>query len=1054
MDAVIAWFVRNPVAANLLMLFVMAAGVVSLGPLEREVLPTAKSDAATIVTAYPGAGPAEVEEAVCAPIEEAVQGVRGVDRVRSTSREGVGIVVVEMTERADPQRVLDDLQAELDRLDTLPEEAEEPVATLVEIDNRVLTVAVSGAASRAVLRAAAEIVEDELLAQPQISRVVLTAEPEPEIWIELSEEALEAWSLSFDEVAAAVRRGSLDLPAGGLRTEEGHLLLRAKGQALRAADFERLPLRASADGSRLTVGDVARVRESWEETDQSSRLDGEPAVVLDVFRAHGQDALKMKDDVERALASARARLPEGLRATVLGDDTRILRDRLDLMLRNGRAGLLLVLVSLALFLRLRLAFWVTFGIPVTLLGAIALMPALDVSINLISLFAFILVLGIVVDDAIVVAENVHRLRQEGAPPEEAAIRGTQEVAKPVVFAVLTTMAAFAPMVALPGTMGQYARNVPLIVIAALAFSLLESLFVLPSHLRHLQRDATARRGPWSRLQGAVASALDSFIARVYRPLLARAVDARWLTVAIGCALLLVTLGWVGSGRARFNFFPQVESDWVMAEVTMPLGTAPERTAEVLERFEAAARGLQQELRDDDGGPAILYVRSSLGAQPVRALMSSMGGTAALGPGESGAHLGEVWIELVTAERRSVRATEVARRWQAAVGPVPGAEEITVVDDLMASDGDVHLQLSGLPVEALALAAAELRDELAAMPGVDSARMTHRAGKPELRVRLSAAGEALGFTLADLAAQTRSAFHGLEAQEFQRGRDTVAVRLLREGEERSRRAGLLQTDLRAPDGTAVPFTIAAEAVETPGAAVIEREDRRRVVSVLAVLDKARITPDQALAGLESGALPALVARHPGLRWSLEGSQREQAEFLSTMGRIALMALIAIYVLLAIPLRSYVQPLVIMTAIPFGLIGAVLGHVLLGLDLTMFSLIGVIALSGIVVNDSLVMMDFVNRARARGASLREAALLAGPRRMVAILLTSLTTMAGLAPLVAERSLQAQFLIPMAVSVAAGVAFATLITLLLVPALLLGVEDLQRVLSRRRRGAGGAA
>jgi multidrug efflux pump subunit AcrB len=1048
----IAWFVHNPVTANLLMAFVVVAGVLALGPLEREVLPTARAAAATIVVLYPGAGPAEVEEGLCAPIEEAVQGVKGVDRVRSTAREGVALVVVEFVDRADERRILDDLQLEVDQLDDLPEEAEEPVVTLVEIDNRVLTVAVSGAASRADLRRAAETVEDALLAQPEISLVRVAGEPEPEIWIELDELALDAWNLTLAEVAAAVQRNSLDLPAGSVRAAEGHLLLRAHGQALHARDFERIPLRTGADGTRLAVGDVARVREAWAETDQESRLDGVPAVMLDVFRTVGQDALKMKDDVLRALDAARALLPEGITLTLLSDDTQLLRERLDLMLRNGRAGLALVLVTLALFLRLRLAFWVTAGIPVTLLGAICLMPLLGVSINLISLFAFILVLGIVVDDAIVVAENILRHRQAGASPVDAAIRGAQEVAVPVVFAVLTTMAAFAPMVALPGTMGQYARNVPLIVIAALLFSLLEAFLVLPGHLRNLPPPEERRRGPWARVQGAVTGALDAFTERGYRPLLARAIEARWLTIAVGIALLLVTIGWVGSGRVRFNFFPQVESDWIMAEVTMPLGTPPERTRAVLARFEDAADSLRAELHDDAGGAVIRHVRSSLGSQPVRTLLRSMGGSAALGPGESGSHLGEVWLELASSEVRTVRAAEIAARWRDAVGPVAGAEEITVVDDFMASDGDVNLQLSGVADAQLADAAAALRDHLAAQPGVDSARSTYRPGKPELRLRLTPEGEALGFTLAELATQARHAFFGLEAQEFQRGRDTVQVRVLLAEAERSRRDALARTDLRAPDGRAVPFLTAAAVDERPGAAVIERVDRNRVVSVLATVRKSVTSPDEIVAGLEPEFLPALQARHPGLRWEREGSQREQAEFLARMGRIALIALIAIYVLLAIPLRSYAQPLVIMSAIPFGLVGAVLGHAVLGLDLTMFSLIGVIALAGIAVNDSLVMMDFVNRARAEGASLREAALQAGPRRLVAILLTSLTTVAGLAPLVLERSLQAQFLIPMAVSVAFGVAVATLITLLLVPALLLAQDDVQRLGRRLLRHSHG--
>ncbi len=1054
MRQIAAWFVHNPVAANLLMLFMVAAGIMSLGTIEREVLPTAGAQAASIVVVYPGAGPLEVEDAICRRIEEVVLGVEGVDRLRAIARENAGIVIAEFLEGADRQRMLDDIQAEMDRLDTLPEEAEDPVVSLLEIDNRVLTVVVSGPASRADLRRAAEIVEDSLLAQPEISLVRPANEPDPEIWIEVAEAELQARGLTLAEVAAAVQQASLDLPGGSVRAAGGHLLVRARGQALSAADFAALPLRARPDGGRVLVGDVANVRESFEETDQESRFDGEPAVVLDVFRTAGQDALRMKDDVQRALAGARALLPEGIRAELSADDTSILRDRLDLMLRNGRSSILLVLLSLAIFMRLRFAFWVTAGVPVAVLGAITLMPFLGVSINLISLFAFILVLGIVVDDAIVVVENVHAHRKRGAPPLQAAILGVQEVAMPVTFSVLTTIAAFLPMMFLPGTMGQYARNIPIIVVAALAFSLLESLFVLPSHLRTLPAENGSRSGPWARFQDAVSRGLGRFIERVYRPALRRALAWRWAVIAGAIAILILTIGWVGSGRIRFNFFPSVESDWVMAEIAMPIGTPAERTRAAARQFEDAARGLQAELRSDRGGPAILHVRSSLGSQPVREVMSAMGGSVAQGPADVGAHLAEVWVELVSAEERSMPATEIARRWQAAAGPVAGADEVTVVADLLASDGDINLQLRGVALEDLARAAEELRDFVAAQPGVSSARSSHRAGKPELRLELTREGEALGFRLADLAWQARQALHGFEVQEYQRGRDTVEVRVLFPAADRGRRAALENMRLRAPDGREVPLALAARIVETPGAAAIDRQDRQRVVSVLATIDKSVTTSDSLTKRLEQGFLPELAQRHPGLQWSLEGQQREQSEFLGTLRRIFVIALLAIYVLLAIPLGSYLQPLVIMSAIPFGLVGAVAGHFLMGLDLTMFSLVGIIALSGIAVNDSLVLMDFVNRARQEGVSLSEAIAEAGPRRFLPVLLTTLTTAAGLAPLVFERSLQAQFLIPMAVSVAFGVVFATAITLLLVPALLLAQQDLLAAGRRLWPGRAGHA
>lgn len=1047
MKGLIAWFAINPVAANLLMVAILVTGGMTMSTLRQEVVPLIDVEAASVTVVYPGAAPTDVESGICMPIEEAVQGIGGVDQVKSTAREGVGVVMVEFLSGENRQEMLDDIKSAIDRIDNFPVDAEEPQVALVEVNEKVMSIAIWGETDAITLRAAAETVEDALIAAPGISLVSINNAPPFEISIEVSEDSLRRYGLSFDEVAAAVRRASLDLPGGGIRTDGGEILLRTNGQAYRGAEFSELLLRSHSDGRRVVLGDVAQILDGLADTDQSTRFNGKLAVTLDVFRIGDQDALDMAERVRAALDEAAIKLPAGIHLDITGDDTKMLRDRLDLMLRNGRAGLVLVLISLALFLRLRLALWVTLGIPLSFFGALILLPGLGVSINLISLFAFIIVLGIVVDDAIVVAENVHEHRQRGKSGLQAAIEGTHEVAIPVTFAILTTIAAFLPMLYLPGNMGQFSRNIPLIVIAVLVFSLIEVFLILPAHLRHLPTDAqSTSRGPWARLQGTVNRGMDGFLQRVFRPSLAIALRWRYLVLTIGVAAFMLAIGWVGSGRTKFNFFPVIESDFVAVQLSMPLGTPVESTEAAIRRFEESARTMQGELTADDDSPAILSVSTSVGTQPFRNKQQNSVGTATMA--DVGGHLAEVTLELASAEIRSLSAKTIAAMWRDRTGSIAGAEEVTLTADLLGSDGDINVRLSGPHLDELQFAAAALRDRLERIAGVTAVRDTYRSGKRELQLELTPEGEALGFTLADLGRQVRQGFHGEKVQTVQRGRDEVEVYVRYPRDERRKLATLEELRLRAPDGREVPFSLAARTTEGRGYSMIERLDRRRSISVLADVNKETTTPDTVISAV-SDFLAALPEQHAGLSYGFEGRQREQQEFMGTLLRINMIALLAIFVLLAIPLRSYLQPLIIMTAIPFGMIGAVVGHVALDLDLTIFSLIGVVALSGIVINDSLVLIDLVNRRVAAGEDLHDAVREAGVRRFRPILLTTITTFLGLTPLLLERSMQAKFLIPMAVSVAFGVAFATAITLMLVPALLVILEDIRNFFGRFRGG-----
>lgn len=1057
MNALIAWFARNSVAANLTMVGILLVGLLTITGLRQEVVPTIEVEAATVSVVYPGASPKEVETGILMPIEKVVQGLSGVDTVSATANENLGIVTIDFLDGEDRQEMLDEIKSAVDRIDSFPDEIEEPQVELVDVNNRVMNIAIWGE-GRDVdghpvdiaphsLRSAAKVVDDALMGQPDITLVHLSNEPDLEISIEVAEEDLRRHGLSFDEVAAAVRLGSIDIPSGAIQTDGGEILLRTTGQAYTRQDFEGIPLRRLPDGTRLELGQVAQVRDGFAETDQKSRFNGNPAVMLRVFRVGKQEALVMAEQALAAMDAAREQLPKEIRLSKVGDDTMILRSRLDLMLRNGRSGLILVLFALAIFLRLRLALWVTIGIPLAFLGAAVLMPSMDVSVNLISLFGFIVVLGIVVDDAIVVAENVHEHRQRGKPGLQAAIEGTQEMAKPVIFAVLTTIVAFLPMLMMPGNMGQFSRNIPLIVIVVLIFSLVEALLILPAHLKHIPADARDQKlGLWGRFQATVNRHLDGFIEHSYRPSLEVALRWRYAMVAIGVALFLVTLGYVGSGRIKFNFFPAIEADNVVATLEMPLGTPVERTEEAIRRLEDIAEELQEELKNEAGTPLIRYISTSVGAQPMSDHQRNNGGVASAS--RSGGHLAEVNVELISAEEREVSGRDILRMWQERVGPIPGVERLSFSSDLMTAEGDINIQLSGAGMESLKMASIMIQQRMQEIVGVESTRDSFIQGKEELTLRLTPEGEAMGFRLGDLGRQVRQAFHGKKIQTLHRDREEVEVHVRYPKEDRTLLATLEEMRLRDHMGREVPFSVAASATLGRGFSKIDRRDRRRSINVLADIDEKLTTADTVVANLSADFLPQLLADHPGLRYSLEGQNKEQGEFMGALLRVNLMALLAIFVLLAIPLSSYVQPLIIMSAIPFGMIGAVAGHALLGYDLAIFSLIGIVALSGIVINDSLVMIDLINRERAAGIPVLQAVRDAGVRRFRAIMLTTLTTFLGLTPLLLEKSLQAKFLIPMAVSVAFGVVFATLITLILVPSLYMISEDAKFAFRRLRR------
>ncbi len=1049
-DGILGWFAKNGVAANLLMILVIIAGYTSMqSKVSKEVFPEFSVDLITVTVPYLGAAPEEVEEAVCTRIEERVADLESVSRVRSTAAEGVGTVIIELLEGVNTREALDDVKTRVDAIDTFPEETEKPIIQEAILRRQVLSIAVSGDADELTLRRLGERVRDEVAAIDGITQVELAAARPYEISIEVSEDALRRHGLTFDQVAQAVRRSSLDLPGGSVKTAAGEILLRTDGQAYRGREFEELVLLNRPDGTRLTLAQVATVVDGFADTDLAARFDGHPAVLVQVFRVGDQDVTEVAKSTKAYVEQARQRMPEGVALTIWQDDTVLLQSRLDTLLKNGRAGLLLVLLVLTLFLRLRLAFWVSLGIMVSFMGAFWLMPPLDLSINMISLFAFIVVLGIVVDDAIVVGENIYRHLQMGKKGIDAAIDGVREVSVPVVFSILTTVAAFGPLLLVTGNTAKVVRNIPLVVISVLLFSLVEALLILPAHLKHLDRRPRLLAPLLTlteRLQRPTVRLLEWLVTRSYRPLLNAALEWRYATVAVGVAILLLTVGMVAGGRVKFSFFPPVEADNLVAYLTMPQGTSVEKTARILKTVEESARTLETQLAEAGEKEVFRHSLTTIGDQPFRSRQSRFNFRSSV----ASSHLGEINIELAPAEDRTVKASELNRRWRELTGPVPDAVELVFVSSLFSAGEAINIQLAGPDLDQLRQAAEELKGAIAQYPGVEDITDSFRAGKQEVKLSVTPQAETLGISLSDLARQVRQAFYGEEAQRIQRGRDEVKVMVRYPEGERQSLASLEQMRIRTPTGDEVPFSVAGKMDLGRGYATIVRTDRKRTVNVTADVDLDQANANEILTAVQREVLPRLMADYQGLTYTLEGEQQQQRETLGGLKQSFTLAVILIYALLAVPFRSYVQPLIVLSAVPFGIIGAVAGHIIMGIDLAILSVFGMVALTGVVVNDSLVLVDFINRAYRSGTPLFEAIRQAGETRFRPIVLTSLTTFAGLTPLLLEKSLQAQFLIPMAISLAFGVLFATGVILIFVPVGYLILED-AKSLGRRLFGLG---
>jgi len=1027
----IAWFASNHVAANLLMWFIIVAGLISVFTIRKQTTPEIEFNWIQVQVSYLGAAPQEVEEGVVIKVEEAVQDIQGILEINSRAREGFGTVTLEISRDEDINEVLTLVKTRVDAISTFPALTEKPVIFKVEPDTPVIFVALHGDIDDLSRKIIAQEIRDELLLMPEISKVDIYGDKAFEISIEVSEHVLRQYGLTMSEISEAVRVSSLDMPGGTIKTEGGDILLRTEGQVYTGLEFADLVLRSYPDGTRLTLGDIATINDGFVESEGFGRFDGKPSTTLNVLATGQQNELKTAAAVKEFAAKRAKTLPAGVEMDLWVDRSHYLEGRLDMMMQNMLQGAILVFLLLSLVLRMKVASWVIIGIPVAFLGTFFLMPfgPWPVTINMISLFGFIIVLGIVVDDAIIIGESIFTKIRADGHTLDVVVQGAHKVAVPATFGVLTTIAAFTPMLFVGGVVGPFFEALSMIVILCLIFSLIESKLILPAHLARARIDpvdedelfnpqqhvSLLRRIPraFVKIQRHVQHGLHALIHDYYRPALEKVVDNRGMTVALFAAVLIVTTGLINSSVVRIVLFPEVPGDFARMELQMETGTAPEARNAALDRIEEAILDLNDE-----------YIADNPGKDPMIAHIGSFTTS------DTGA---VAWTELPMVDDRELQIEDITSLWRDRVGEIPGVKELTFADGEHFGGGPpLSFRLSGDDFAALESVAEELEAKLAEFEAVFDIQNSSNTGGQEIKLSIKPEAEALGLTIASLGRQVRQAFYGEEAQRIQRGKDELKVMVRYPREDRRSIADLENMRIRTPSGDEVPFESVAEVSFGTSYSSITRLNRARTITVSADVDAELVEPGELIREISEDFMPELLSRYAGVSFGLEGASQEQQEFLRNLTIASIAALFLIYALIAIPLHSYGQPLVIMSAIPFGLIGAVIGHVVMGKAISMFSLFGLVALAGVVVNDSLIMVDFINKARQDGLPLRQAVIDSGTLRFRAIILTSLTTAAGLMPIMLETSVQAQYVIPMAISLSFGILFATAITLFLIPAL----------------------
>ena len=1013
------WMAANPVAANILMLFFLLGGLYWSSQIKQEVFPEFDLDEVIIRVAYPGASPEEVAEGIILPVEEAISSLEGIKEVTSSAVESSGTVRVEAMLDMDLQQLALDIKNEVDRITSFPVDAEEPSVTVPVRRRSVITLILFGDLSRNILRDNAEMVRDQLLQDQVISQVELLGTRPLEISINISQDILRSYDLSLQDIAARIRQASLNLPGGIIKAPGGQVQLRMKERRDLGHEFGSLPVLTTADGTPILLQDIGVITDGFQETDRELSYNHKPAIGVEVFRVGNQGPIEIADAVRRHITRLQAVLPEGIEVAAVNDRSEIYKQRLHLLLKNGYLGLILVFLLLGIFLEPRLAFWVTMGIPVSFLGALLFLPMLNVSINMVSLFAFIVSLGIVVDDTIIIGENVYSLKQQGVSSLKAAIIGVREMAVPVTFSVLTNIITFMPLYFVPGVMGKVFRSIPLVVVVVFFISLIEALFVLPAHLGHQKplrgRIATTISG-W---QEKMSLAIRRLIQQVFTPMLIFCLRYRYITVASGIVLLMITGAYVKSGRMGMTMFPRIESDRAYVSFTLPVGVPLEKTREVRQQLLSAAETVSQK----NGGD-----------QQVRGILS-----------EIVDNTGWIKVYLTPPDIRPLSTADFVKSWRRTTGPVPGLDSIRFKANSggPGSGATLTVELEHKSDAMLEQASSELAAALTSFATVTDIDDGFARGKQQVDFQLLPTGYRLGLSPETVARQIRSAFYGYEITRQLRGRNEIKIMVRLPEQERRSLHTLATMMIRIPSGGEVPLAAVASIDRGRAYTEIERRNGRRILQVTA-----DVTPpsqaDQVVAVLKNEILPALQDRFPGLAYSFGGKQKDRKESMQALARGMATALLLVYVLLAVVFRSYVQPAIIMTAIPFGIVGAVMGHLIMGYSLSLISFFGIVALSGVVVNDSLVLIDLANRKQVLGHNGYAAVVNAAVSRFRPILLTTLTTFFGLLPMIFETSRQARFLIPMAISLGFGILFATVITLVLVPSLYLILQDIHRLVA----------
>lgn len=1059
----IAWFARNPVAANLLMIFLIVSGWYALSgsKLPVEVFPEFPMNQLSIRVPYRGATPEEVEESVVKKIEEAIADVEGIERIMAFASEGMAMFQVEIDDHFDRREVLDDVKNRVDAIFTFPPDVERPIIALAQGWRSVISVVLGGDLEERDMHTLGEQVRDEIAGLGGGTSVELRGVRKYEIALEIDENTLNRYGLSFDRVAQMLRASSIDVSAGMLKTDGGQIALRTKGRAYNAEDFRKIVIVSREDGTRITLGEIATIRDGFEENPYLVRFNGKPCVMLSVSREGTQSALEIAKNVKDYMAKKQAQLPPGMTITYWSDMSQMVKNRVDTLSRNLIEGMTLVLVVLALFMRLSLAFWVTLCIPVCFLAGLGTMPFTGVSINSQSLFGFILVLGMLVDDSIVTGENIYHYQQQGLPPLEAAIKGTQEIAQPVVFGVLTTVLAFVPLLFGTGFNGRANSHIALVVIPVLLFSIVQAQLIMPSQMRRdvrkeVSKLSSALFGPgfvalcgraygyFEALRTKIDVGLNFVRGKLYQPFLGVVLNYRYVALAIFLGSLLLVYGLVESGRVKRVPFPTVASERATCALTMQEGTPFEATKIQVERIEAAAQVLKEKYLEPDGKPIILNILSAAGGQG----LSRGGGTGTSSGGIGQLHMGEVSFMVLPPEERQnkLQISEIVEEWRVAIGEIVGSKSVQFRAEIGRGGEPIDVQITGPSLEELGVVAQKVRAHLATYPDLRDINDTLEETNDELQIDITPEGEQVGLKRQMIAQQIRQAFYGAEVQRIQRGRDEVRVMLRYPESMRKSVAYLKDMRIRTPEGREVPFSSVAIARKGKSMPRILRIDRNLAINVKADADKKKADIPTIQRGVRA-FMDQLKEEHP-INYSFEGEARDQRENAQATKLGWYIVGFGMFAMLAIPLRSFLLPLIVMSVIPFGLVGAVLGHLIEGIPLSMMSELGVVALAGVVVKNSLLMVDYVMIRTQQGMSLLQACLTSGAARFRPILFTTFTTSVGLYPLLSLRSTQAQFLIPMAVSLAYGVVFATVITLFLVPVVYLVLDDVKVLLGLEKR------